>query len=209
MAIWRGSIISTFPFFQLGMVCARMALMSQRKMILIAVLIGTAVALLSFFYNVEPTYNGKPLGLWVIQFATTDGTLPAHKEAQQAIQEIGTNAIPYLIKWIGEAKVVGDTRPVFDSDIPELRARTAPMAFAVFRSRAESAVPALTRMLNESDEAVSTQAGKALWRIGEVGLPSLIAGLDSKKTTVRRTAMGYLVMSGRNARPAIPALLKA
>jgi len=59
----------------------------------------------------EPQYGGHKLSEWVVQLVkpTSMGTTTfvfgswgtAIADAQKAIRQIGTNALPYLIEWIG------------------------------------------------------------------------------------------------------------
>src|SRR5437762_2441235 len=44
----------------------------------------------------EPAYGGRRLSEWVDGYATRY----PNSESDEAIRQIGTNAIPYLLKWI-------------------------------------------------------------------------------------------------------------
>src|SRR2546430_1553565 len=45
----------------------------------------------------EPAYGGKKLSGWVMAYAVYP---PNYNKIDDAIRQIGTNGIPYLVKWI-------------------------------------------------------------------------------------------------------------
>jgi hypothetical protein len=47
----------------------------------------------------EPTYAGKRLSEWVMRLSSKN-SLEGESEAEEAIRHIGTNSLPYLLKWI-------------------------------------------------------------------------------------------------------------
>src|SRR5260221_5062014 len=47
----------------------------------------------------EPTYAGKRLSEWVARLSSKN-SLEGDSEAENAIRHIGTNSLPYLLKWI-------------------------------------------------------------------------------------------------------------
>src|SRR6266404_522741 len=51
------------------------------------------------FHNREPAYQGKRLTVWIDEFAKSWLFPDARGEAQAAIREIGTNALPLLLQW--------------------------------------------------------------------------------------------------------------
>src|SRR5712692_4724821 len=63
----------------------------------VVLLAGVLVVILS--REREPEYGGKRLSEWVEGFlgASADGK----KQTREAIGHIGTNALPYLVKWLG------------------------------------------------------------------------------------------------------------
>lgn len=153
----------------------------------------------------EPSFKGKALQKWVIQCASADATNPAHHEAEVAIQNIGTNAIPYLLKWITQAKPAPLGQEL-SSDPESLLAMAVPAAFTALGTNGELAIPALTKMLDEGDELTSAYAGQSLGRLKSPALPSLIAALNNPRADVRKNAADFMIFMGTNALPAIPAL---
>src|SRR5947209_3349861 len=47
----------------------------------------------------EPTYAGKRLSEWVMRLRAKN-SLEGERETEEAIRHIGTNSLPYLLKWI-------------------------------------------------------------------------------------------------------------
>jgi hypothetical protein len=73
----------------------------KRKLLLIGAIMITLVAGFCFFLvrNSEPTYNGKPLSYWVQMYSRLDLGFGDEEKAAAAIRAIGTNALPFLLKW--------------------------------------------------------------------------------------------------------------
>jgi HEAT repeat protein len=95
-------------------------------------------------------YNGQPLSYWVevlggsreqpsispiTSWLQEINDIPGSPEAQEALQHIGTNAIPYLVDWIGAKPVPG---PRWSDTI--MLAKGAPRAL---RALGSTAAPAL------------------------------------------------------------------
>ncbi|MGE3808995.1 MAG: HEAT repeat domain-containing protein [Gemmataceae bacterium] len=76
---------------------------------------------------------------------------------------------------------------------------------------AEAAVPALTRLIQETDQDPATvvAAVQALGRIGVAGLPALIDALQHPLKQVRREAVWAIKRLGPHGERAVPALIDA
>jgi hypothetical protein len=73
--------------------------------------------------HVEPTYKGQPLGHWVEVLGGSEGQIDFHLsvdtientrgsyEAREALEHIGTNAIPFLLRWCAGLGVLEEPRP--------------------------------------------------------------------------------------------------
>jgi HEAT repeat protein len=155
-------------------------------------------------------------------------------EAEAAIQAIGTNAIPLLLKWIHAEQTSGNRRlhaainmlprklgPSAFSYLHSLatpqdqkRAFAAIVAFSVLGSRATPAIPELTRLVNDTNSMQTARyATIALAWIGTNALPSLVIALTSEDREVRETAASALHVStaskySTNVFPAVLRLLQ-
>src|ERR1043165_3334350 len=171
--------------------------MRNRRIILlllaVAVLVGVLVVVLP--REREPEYGGKRLSEWVERYAT-----PPHmrqtEEAADAIRHIGTNAIPYLLKWIKydppswKNKLYKALNFTFErvnrdwmlQDEQRDRADRATMAFRALGSEAEGAIPELTRRMNDPKANRSaTRAVEVLADLRTSGLPPLLAAITNKQ----------------------------
>src|SRR5262245_59418301 len=61
----------------------------------VLVVMGVLIAVLS--RPAEPEYQGRRLSDWIIIYASERN---AREEAKDAISHVGTNALPWLVKWI-------------------------------------------------------------------------------------------------------------
>jgi len=185
----------------------------------------------------EPAYNGKPLSHWVeILGGPTYSSkswpdiseIPGGYEARDALKHIGTNAIPFLLKWLGQDGVLGPQATV--------------QAFRILGPTARSAIPELafmvTNQLNYLPQQVGIAAAKlevafiatnqidptqlpsggvmtigyyplsALGCIGPDALPTLLAILSNNVAGIRVPTIYAISGLGSNATPAVPALIR-
>ena len=105
----------------------------------------------------EPSYNGRLLSEWLGDMRLGqlyDGPSPT----QRAVQAMGTNAIPTLLKWMSYEpspselsshieEMVPHWRPITNLNLyPAQRAQRAGAAFGYLGSMARSTIPELTRL---------------------------------------------------------------
>jgi HEAT repeat protein len=143
--------------------------------------------------STQPRHEGRTLKQWLMVYHEADDDSPEEQQAIAAVRRMGTNAIPYLTKWITDE----DWRIY----------QTAVHMFKVLGPEAAMAVPNLERMLMGTNELVATLAGSALGNIGQPALPVLMAALTNRQFRVVTDAALALVELGTNARPAVPILL--
>jgi hypothetical protein len=68
---------------------------------LVLVALGTVLCIVSRPREPEPVYRGKTLRYWLSDFWPGRGPTPAELEQDKlAVRQIGTNAIPVLLRWI-------------------------------------------------------------------------------------------------------------
>jgi len=188
-------------------------------LILLGVLVLVGLIVVVVRPDREPSYGGRNLSQWV---ARIDGTAKSDttKEAAEAIRHIGTNALPYLLKWIQYERppwknalhrITGGRLERYDFLLDhknEIRAEHAMKAFRVLGPQACGAIPELLRLMNDSNRSWS--AGRATFTIVGMGtnarpvLPTLIAMLTND-SLARRTmyALGELKLEPQLVVPAL------
>jgi len=163
----------------------------------------------------EPVYQGRSLSSYLAIFeqlefnplSSTSSVLPHEHpsspewlEARNAIRQMGTNAIPFLVKAVDdETNDVG-----------------AVAAFQILGSRARSAIPELTSMATDKTNMMRAQGAMfALTAIGPDGLPTLLMVLKANIKLSNNTehvlfnqSMACIKALETNAAPAIPVLLQ-
>jgi hypothetical protein len=166
---------------------------------LFAVLAITIVVLLA--HEPEPRYNGRSLSSWLKAYAAiyettgTTQTIPDVGEAVHAIQAIGTNALPLLLKWIQQEppswqqaahrklpKRLWNTAParlLIDGPGYE-KASHAMNAFDILGTNAAPAIPGLVKLMTgTTNRTIVARAIGALGGIGVPALPYLITALSN------------------------------
>ena len=150
-----------------------------------ACLLGTVLlfAVISIVYlstPKEPRYNGRPLSEWLDLFADSLPTDPDFQPSTNAIRAIGTNAIPFLIKWAQTRHSKTETAAInwLNARLParyristaEQRWTRAAAGFELLGESAQSTWPLLAQWVSGKDPALrsrglqyleSTKADKA------------------------------------------------
>jgi HEAT repeat protein len=197
--------------------------MGKKRRILIAALL---VILLGGFawwllHPREPSYHGKSLSAWLVQYTESDGGA-SEVQAEEAIRVIGTNGLPILLKWIGSkdsvlrAKAIALSRKQTLVRIPcytdEERRIIARVGFGVLGSTAAPAVPALIDLLNnDGDSDVQGEVVMALGRIGPAAqdaVPAIIKCLNGTNRFAALFAPNVLATIHKKPELVIPALIQ-
>lgn len=118
--------------------------------------------------SADPRYRGKTLHTWLVLLQSAN--LTEREEAEAAVREIGTNALPTLIAWLSHrdskqersvsswfAKHGVFTRDRFSENYYRSKALCG---FRALGTNGQSAVPDLRRLL--ADPAAASHAGVAL-----------------------------------------------
>lgn len=158
------------------------------------ILVAFVFALLAwrFLYSPEPVYNGKPLSAWAQQYGSNHwggANRAADKEAEIAIRQIGTNAIPFLLDLIRvrDSALKRKLRPLIPRTWPqrlqlgdalgEIR-RTGAHGLAALGTNAPAAVPALleiaTHHPDEDGRYIACFALRTLGVAAESAIPFFI-----------------------------------
>jgi hypothetical protein len=149
----------------------------KRVQIVLAVVVVAVVGVIVWqvLREREPVYQGKRLSQWAKIYASPDFTLLSHSMSKHAIEQMGTNAMPILLKML-QARDSAFTRklgslannqsiiPVHFTSAAEYRFR-AVAALKVLGPAAKSAVPALVTALNDDDFFVKSTSQDALEQI--------------------------------------------
>jgi len=186
----------------------------------------------------EPEYGGRKLSEWLPCLWWSHSGNPSAKlteEARVAIRQIGTEAIPYLMKWMQyepaawKRKLYSAVNPMIKRLNPSWQfndfgreqlaegAMRALVTLAEDRyiekvtSEEERVIPELTRVLNDRSASTSARrAAYALSCLGSAGLPPLLEALTNRRERDLRLYIVYRIGEmGTNARPAVPALQRA
>jgi hypothetical protein len=159
----------------------------------------------------EPEYDGKKFGSWVREFRQT-GNLENRQHARDAIRQIGTNALPFLLEEIsglGAAWKADLTNFVNSQPMLE-RTMNVRFAFEALGEVAEPAWENLMSMMNKEEGFYADTAAYALTQINPKRAAPLLSGLiikTNRSNFVRCAAINNLFFVGTNANIAVPSLL--
>ena len=175
----------------------------------------------------ELRYQGKPASYWL---DLTDNAKEDWKPSDTAFEVMGGEAVPFLIKTL-ERRPTWLVRKISEfaskHNLPDWLERRLPNTYhwqlrrkmaAHYISKlgpvAEAAIPTLWRVLEDpnEDSEVKPPVRGALASMGEMNvilLPEFIRCLTNGYSDIRIIAAESLGALSRNARPAVPALVKA
>ena len=180
------------------------------------------VALVYVGRDHEQSYHDRSLSDWLAALAdhSPDGD---PEQAEEAIRQIGTNAIPFLVRYGGCTRSSSRVRLAetisglghwlgCDWGEPwsriEARRDGALEALGILGTKAASTIPELTRLMNSpGDFERAKLATFALGHLGPEALPPLMTVLTNSQSPMRGMAALSLSLLGTNARPAVPILI--
>ncbi len=183
------------------------------------VLLGAGLVAWLAWRSREPSFNHRSLSEWTELYLVQEpGANPAlDREINAALQAIGTNHLDRLLSWMAydpsprRQAVASALRTLpralrrnplvgrLWSDRAEARANNACYVLAALGPHAAPALPALTRMLDDTNSAYL--AGRALFvldRMGELGTPAIIATVNNPGHRLRDRAARVLTERGSN-----------
>lgn len=139
------------------------------------------------------------------------------QQAVRAVQEIGTNAIPFLLEWLTIADETSVQRFIFQFAPRSLRpspnprgekarrADSVPEAFHILASDAPAG-----QILQTPEETLSANlAARSLAAIGPVGLPALLKAITNSNRDIRLRVVMALAFARTNETLAVTVLIKA
>ncbi len=203
-------------------------LMPKRRRILLLLAVGLLLFSAAAFFVTrprEPSHGGRALSKWLDDYGRPElfVTFPkAPARAENAIRQIGTNAIPHLLTWIAYEQPAWKARWYFRlnpllrrlnqnwilTDRQEARAERATGALQLLGPNAAGAIPRLTRMMYEARiGGTKLRASRALSSLGPQALPPLLATLTNSQPQVIMVGLSGLRGLGSNAAPAVPTIL--
>jgi len=138
----------------------------------------------AFLFPDEPSYNGRRLGEWLETRIEGEGDFtPAAKDA---IQKMGTNAIPALLKRLTYA------RPPYCFSPFQINLNAA-SGFIALGEQAKPALPELWLLMDSTNKDIALTAMIATCGTGSNAMPFLIKGLTNQFPNVRSLAANTLV----------------
>jgi hypothetical protein len=201
-----------------------------RRILLIsaALLLACLLTVVLWPKEKEPVYKGKKLSDWVLDQGRTymvraeDLTNSPRPSPAWAINTLGTNTLPFLLKWIAYDppparratyhlfKRAGFTAPYESLERSESRAALSVRAFQMLGPKAQPAIPALNHMMtNAASHDSSARARDSLAFIGEPALPYLLTALTNRWPYRYELPhiFGFMALDHVDVRPAIPILI--
>jgi len=185
----------------------------------VAVPVGVLVAVLR--PPREPEYNGVKLSEWVDGLGAADSVRP--RVAEEAISHIGTDALPYLVKWIQyepppSRRALKGVMLFFGYDFSLVgkngaRAERVIDAFRSLGSEACGAIPQLIRLMNDLDRPWGAErAARAIGRMGTNArgtVPTLITLLTNANAGLAIAALGEVKLESQVVVPALTNCLQS
>jgi HEAT repeat protein len=185
----------------------------------------------------EPVYQGKGLRAWLREYrlelnAGDEERVRARNLAEGAVRQIGTNAIPTLLRMLGKkdssivAKMVDlwnrhyysipvwARHPGWYRNQAAFLNENAALGFKILGADAQQAVPALLRLYEQNISLYSQAAtSRALIAIGpaaqRIAIPSFLRAAGSSNAPVREVAVCALYGVDTEPRLVVPALVDA
>ena len=204
----------------------------RRKWVVVGVITVVAIVVMvgiTVVPSSEPSYQGKRLSEWVDKrwFAPQPGfpqpVVPPPAswfpiDAEETIREIGTKAIPYLLKWIRYEPPVWKTKlftvinRMFRCSLEDqqaIRADTAASAVAVLGSEAVGAVPGLALLMNDTHAPNrARRATSLLSKLQSELLPAAMALMTNNSGEVRLQTVYTLSVREKENSVAVPILIQ-
>ena len=196
--------------------------MSRKKLLIIAGSVCFVLAVILSLSSREPTYQGRRVSLWLEDYSQHWVGSKRGEPAKVALQHLGTNAIPVMLRWIqyepprywrDNTKVwvrALKKLPFLSRSIErkQLRAAGALYAFQDMGPRADCAVPELNRIVLNLKSNQVQRPLVALTYLGTNAIPAMIAALTNNNLNNRSVVTEAFFGLGPAAYPALPVLLE-
>ncbi|HMP84713.1 MAG TPA: HEAT repeat domain-containing protein [Verrucomicrobiota bacterium] len=184
-------------------------MIAKRRIITISVVM-VAVSLFAYsilFEKPEPRYAGKNLSEWLALYQWPERNGGVITEAEVAVREIGTNALPFLCEWLRyelppwrrgllrlatrpvEGKTLDEGKVVYGQSLilgkSSRLSDLAELGFIILNTNAAAAIPELETLMKDKNSDVAVRAIYALGAIGGAAIPVLTNALADVKQANR------------------------
>jgi HEAT repeat protein len=166
----------------------------------------------------EPTYRGRTLSDWIIsESQVSKRVIPEDDGQEEAILHFGTNALPFLMRWLTyvqprhNLRLFGIPIPFPDRDKKGELANGSFFAFKILGPRAGPALPDLVRLLKGTDGFVAERALAPIDAIGKEGIPALMDYVTNRYAYTCRFRLELIDAMenlGTNGASVVPTLLQ-
>src|SRR5258708_6947335 len=189
--------------------------MGKKRGILLAVLFVALAGGLVWMLSrpTEPAYRGKPLSVWLKEFNGNPGD--SNQAAFVAFRDMGTNAIPALLKIIqsGDPRFqrmvlkLNRMQSLVECPVRETADQSwgASCALYAMGANAKPALPVLTNLLFHTNTVWLSAVPLA--GMGAAGLPPLLAALTNQNAYIRYSAATALCWERSDLNMVVPALI--
>ncbi len=170
--------------------------MGRRRLLIVLAVCAAVVALVIALIPREPRYDGRTLSEWIADSAPRKSPDPEQTRAVEAVRHIGTNGLPWLVKWIGAKEPAWQLKLInkpsrlplwirhrvlprlFRINSYHFHQRLALDGFVILGPEAAPAVPDLLQIVASSPNG--SPASGALEDIGIAGLPPALNVLTNR-----------------------------
>lgn len=189
----------------------------SRKIVLIALAICAAAFVCALWPRQrEPMYEGKPLSRWLVsEYRHYYGREPENGQTA-AILAIGTNALPFLTKWMQltvrpwTKRMFGFVPDVTALDTRQTLADASLHGFYVLGPRGSAAIPELTQLMRATNCYIAMRALVCVEYTGAAGIPVVLDVLTNRQGYCPDNVFslfGTMQYLGTNANLIIPGLI--
>lgn len=155
----------------------------------------------------EPSYGGKPLGEW-LKMHDREGRFS--DDAKSALHEMGTNAIPALLKRLSYREPPFNLPPTRVNPEAQIN-MDAVRGLIMLGEQAKTAIPQLESLMDTPDRTMALLAMVAASETGADAIPCFVKGLTNQNAIVRGEAASRLGISytrfPQQCKAALPLLL--
>jgi hypothetical protein len=174
-----------------------------------------------FFQPTEPSYMDRPLRLWIQGYR--DGKAEfSRTQIDEAVHAMGTNAIPFLVKWMDfePVRATGKLALAVSGLIKRFNPSWAPdrekhllssctiSGFRALGPEGYAAIGPLQELLKSGKLYPGGLAATSLAMLGWPGIPPILSAMTNDKPNARFAAVRSCGLLGSNAWLAVPHLIQ-